>query len=267
MPVNIAPLVTPTYDAVISAPLDGEYANSAALQALVLPIANRTEYLKQALEDAPWRECTIMEDFLAPVHEIDADEFYADTAWVMNAAFSTYSKTPIVVVDSDDALGYFVASNATAGALSALVRKTEGCVVAKDVRRAAARVWVGSIAAGMGFSVGFDFVGGAPAVRAVFEPATSPNWLLQSDGGFVNQNTGIPVTAAAWTLLDLEHNGTGTWSLSVNGAAATTYAPASPVVTNPITPCWKLVTPAAGANRYFYVDFIYFRFLLQARAL
>jgi hypothetical protein len=266
MSVNIAPLVTPTYDATVPVPADGEYANSAALQAMVLPVANRVEYLRQVLEDAPWREVSIFEDFLAPVHEVDADEYYADTAWVMNSAFSGYAKTSIPAFG--DALGLIVASNSSGGALSALSRKTEGCIKVENFRRATARIQVGSVAAGMGFTIGLDFVGGAETMAAVFAPATSANWLLRDATGFLSVDTGVPVAINTWYTLDLVHDGALGFTLSVNGSVPVVANPAGlPALIDVVTPAWKMITPAAGANRFFYIDYIYFRDISAGRVV
>jgi hypothetical protein len=65
MPVDISGAVTATYEATINVPLDGEYANSAALQDTALALANRVEYLRQGQESGPWREARFFDDFLA----------------------------------------------------------------------------------------------------------------------------------------------------------------------------------------------------------
>lgn len=264
MSVNIAPNVTPTYDAALPVPADGEYANSAALQAMVLPVANRVEYLRQGLESAPWREVAIFEDFLAPVHEVDADEYYADTPWVMNTAFSGYTKTSIPAFS--DAMGLIVAENTSGGALSALSRKSEGCIQRTNFRRAVARVQVGSVIAGMGFTIGLNFMGGAEAVAAVFAPAVSPNWVLRNSAGSVN--TGVVVAPGVWYELDLVHDGALGITLSVNNSTPVNQNPgAVGLLGDVLTPAWNMITPAAGANRFFYVDFLYFRAISQNRAL
>lgn len=265
MPVNIAPLVTATYDAAVQVPLDGEYANSTALQAMVLPVANRVEYLKQVLEDAPWREVSVFEDFLAPVHEVDADEYYADTAWVMNSAFSGYTKTSIPAFG--DSMGLIVASNNGGSALNALSRKSEGCLVTSQVRRAVARIQVGSIAAGMGFACGFNFVGDTEKVAAAFDPAVSPNWLLRTGSGFVTVNTGVVVAPGVWYELDLQHDGALGFTLSVNGSAPVAAVAGLGLVTDVVSPFWRMLSPNAGANRFFYVDFVYYRAISAARVV
>lgn len=90
MPVDISGAVEAEYTPAIPVPLDGEYANSTALQNMVLPLANRVEFIRQGLIEAPFESPVIREDWFdsekigsGSVHGDSGPWTYAEsgTAW------------------------------------------------------------------------------------------------------------------------------------------------------------------------------------------
>jgi hypothetical protein len=214
----------------------------------------------------PRRELVIFEDFKSDHVTTSSGNEAWDERWTTSAPSLTYSS---VVAYGDDALGIGGFTNASAAAITARYRKADGMFQMASLRRIACRVRLYSIASGMGFRVGTIFPSTpTPCISAVFQPATSPNWLLQTDGGFVNVNTGVPVVAGVFYVLDLRHDGAGHYTLSVNGSAP--VAPAGPSVPDPaasVTPEWVLSTPASGANRTHNIDYVYALVQTPARGL
>jgi hypothetical protein len=282
MPVDIASGVTAEYTAVIPVPLDGEYANSDALQAMVKPIADRVEYMKQRFDDAPWARSEFFDDFVSG-GTAGSSTFLADTLWQLfgtNAAtFSNSGNSTLLdgttfgILEVNHAAGT-VSSNLLSKGVISGVGNTLGEMA--SFRRSTVRVRTGNIASGMNFEIGLDndsahAVGGSSAaITAVFQPSVSANWRLRAHDGAsaVFTDTGVPVVADTWYQLDLVSDGLSVVSLSINGAAAVVAdAGDLPAMTTDCAFVMRFGFPAAGASRTWLVDFVHGRFELTGRVL
>lgn len=280
MPTDIAPSVTATYTAVINRPNDGEYANAAALSALVLPVANRVEYVRSLVESNPWRTARIFEDFkstLALSTSIDqyrSDEFWNTSGTVLDANISVTDVGSASGTSTD--LGVVRFANASGSAVTARFRKAFNICRYAQARRFVARVLTGSIAAGNQLEVGFirstaaaPLDTGAPrdAISFVFNPAASPNWRVRTDDG-TNQtflDTGTAVAVDTYYNLDLTHDGAGGLTARVNGGSAVIPVANIPALTLGTSAQWKFAMPNAGANRRWEFDFLYWEMTEAAR--
>lgn len=276
---NIAGTITATYDASIPVPGDGDYANQAALIAMVKPIANRVAYLKERFEDAPWARSEFFDDFVTRSEDLP-DRLLCDTLWEI-AATNAASVTSTTDFDEND-FGILRFSHSAGTVSSNLLSKGVLPATANilstmsNFRRAVVRVRVGNIASGMNFEIGIDadsahaVAGASAAITAIFQPSVSPNWQLRThDGGSaVLVDTGVAVAANTWYQLDLQSDGSSVVSLSIDGAAAVQADPGDlPALTTDCAFVVRTGMPNAGASRTWDLDFVYGRFDVSSRVL
>ncbi len=278
---NIAGTITPTYDASIPVPGDGDYANQAALIAMVKPIANRAEYLRAILEDAPWLRSDFFEDFFVDgTADAAAAQAKYNTLWTFTRT-GTPSIGQTTVVDADS-IGVLDLTNSSGSASAAHFSKGNivgvGPALAQmsSFRRAVARVRVLSIVSGMNFEIGLGTNGqngvaeAAASITAIFQPSASPNWRLRTHtgGAAVHVDTGVPVAINTWYQLDLTSDGVSVVSLSVDGATPVTAAPGDlPAMSTICSFLTRFESPNAGAGRTWRCDFVYGRFSATGRVL
>ncbi len=228
-----------------------------------------SQYLDAVLAIAsrvPRREFVIFEDFMADHVTVSSGNESWDQRWTTTAPALTY--TTGAFAGDNNVLGLATIANVSAGAITGRYRKGDGIFAMARLRRIACRMRLNSIAAGMGFRIGATYSSLAPIFNVLFEPATSPNWLLVSNGGFV-ANTGVLAVVNTFYEFDLRHDGASLYTLSVNGSAPVSPAlPAHvPSLTDNGTLEWVLTTPASGANRSHQMDYVYALFQTPARIL
>jgi hypothetical protein len=277
---DIAGTITPTYDASILVPADGDYANQAALVAMVKPIANRVEYLKQRFEDAPWARSEFFEDFVHFEADGANDRLFADTFWQLYGTNpATLGNTSVIDATT---FGLLSAEHSAGTVSNNMLSKGRIPSVSNSLaemstfRRAVVRVKPGSIASGMNFEIGLSSDGTTAvaendeSITAIFQPSVSANWRLRThDGGAaVLVDTGVPVVAGTWYQLDLQSDGVSVVSLSIDGD---TPVIADPGDLPPLTTDCAFVTrfdmPNAGVGRTWTIDFIYATFDTSGRVL
>lgn len=273
MPADIASAVTPTYDAAIPVPVDGELATSAALQAMVLPVANRVEYLRARIEQTPWLVHEIKEDFITShLKDAGGDSFW-DEHW--NAAAGGITSDWLIAdIEEVDSAGIVRFQNISGSAAEALFRKAFAMKFGV-FRRMVARVKFDNISSGMGFEFGFmrstnttPNSASVPtaAVSGLFLPSASPNFRLRTDDGSASSyvDTGVPVSTGTWYQLDLAFDGSQ-YTLQVDGGTPVAAVSNIPAATTDATFEWKIATPASGSARRIYLDLIYGRLEIPGR--
>lgn len=268
MPTDVSSAVNPEYTAAIPVPLDGEYANSTALQNMVLPLANRIEYVRALVQDQPWIRAGFFDDFGMDLRVIDSalKTYMADTPWF---ASNDPSTSGFQVLNIGDSSGYGVVRhrNSGGGIAAHYWRKSLALLgSASAVQRFVARVRPNSIATGMRCDIGItsgnfiDAVGNDQdnGLTFAFNPATSANWQLRTDNGVAVstfQASGVPVVAGTWYTLECRYTGSlasfyidGVFQFSTN-----TTLPAPGVNT---TFKIGLQTPNSGADREWLLDYV-----------
>lgn len=266
MPIDVSSAVEPTYEPTVLVPLDGEYANSAQLQNMMLGALNRIEYLRQGLESAPWRESVIFDDFTIPLTVVDGASMYAsDTMWDTTGSTNWASLTISGLGDVEH-IGLMRLTNASGNVTEALLRKTLGLCPIGALQRITCQLRTGNIASGnsceVGLSPNLDPTPGDTSVpkqcvTATFIPSASANWRLRVHDGTTEtfQDTGVPVVAGQWYQLDLTNTGSA-YALSIDGAAPVSISSPLPSPTGAATLLMKFANPTSGATRRWDVDFI-----------
>ncbi len=278
MPVNIAPSVTPVYTATVNVPLDGEYANSAALQSTALALANRTEYVRQLVESAPWKTYRIVEDFCADQYTPNVDAYFYDERWHTSGVGLDANITLGSASTAANAIGVQRFSNVSGSAVEARFRKSFSLAKYAQFRRFVARLRTGSIVAGNTFEAGAirstdatPLDTGAPrdVMSWTFNPSASPNWRVRTDDGAAQTFTdsGIAVVADTDYVLDLRHDGAGGLTMFIGGVACGVPVANVPSMALDTTAQWKFAMPAAGANRRWDFDLLFWEFTDTARVL
>lgn len=262
MPVDISASFTPTFDASAPVPADAEYANHAALANMVRPAFNRTEYLKQILEGAPWVKSGFFEDFLNPTLSVGNSRIW-DGHWLVESTTLSYSH--ISGAGSSDEAGVVLIQNSTGGAITSAARKAEGIIRAEAFRRLVCRVRIFDVGAGMGFHLGLAFNGGVSVINLSFLQSQSANWQLRTNADNDLVDTSEVAVAGSFHLLDLRHDGAGNWTGSVDGSTPVAPGPDVPSLNDVCTPEFVFTTPAAGASRAVNLDFIYFELATPGR--
>jgi hypothetical protein len=265
MPVDIASAVTPEYTASINVPLDGEQATSASLQAMILPVANRVEFLRQVDESAPWIRSEIFEDFRVSRAALANGDSLWERHWVGLAPSADWTISQALFLD---ALGCVRFRNASGSATQWYSHEDVTSNYFSALRRIVARVRAGNISTGMNFDVGISGIAGGSItgtgdrVSCLFHPATSPNWQLRTANGASDSlvDTGVPVAADTWYQLDLVADGAGEYTLSIDGDTPVTAVSNKPSLTDFGGLHWMIEAPNAGATRDWILDFIYARF-------
>lgn len=196
----------------------------------------------------------ILEDFKTDHIVFSAGNEAWDERWATNA---TGLVGTILAFGGGAHVGMATFTNATAGAIAASYRKAFDMFEMSSFRRLACRMRISSIAAGMGFKLGLINASATPFIRVCFEPATSANWLLQTNAGFDNVDTGVPVLVNTFYNIELRHDGASNYTLSVNGSAPVSPHPDVPDLTDQVTLEWVLLSPSSGANRAHQLDYIY----------
>jgi hypothetical protein len=265
MPQNIASAVTPAYSSQIPVPLDGEYANNVALGAMVLPVANRVEYLRQRIETAPWTRAVIFDDF-SKIAQADADRVFSDTVWSMSGT----KDANITLVDGSagaDEFGVMRIQDTSGSGATFRIYKSFDAFRFVNFRRMVARVRTSVVQANHDLEIGmlrstvelpWDTSVPSSALSFGFQGAAAP-WKLRTNDGTTNgqTNSAIPVVASTWYVLDLRYDGASQADLYVNGVLAATRNLTLPVGTLTGTPQLKFATGTTG-TRNVDVDFIYF---------
>jgi hypothetical protein len=259
MPVDIAPQVTPTYDAVINAPLDGEYANAAALQALVLPVANRVEFLNQGLIDSPFQSPFIKEDWFSvlkvgtAIHGDCGPWVYSESA----AAFSDPVQATNGLVSGTAGLSRW--SNASGTAAVIQIRKP--CLITRThVRKVSFRMQMFSTTANKALQMGMFDVGGGTTIGSgdtsgfgvIFDPAVHANFRTVgvTGGVYTYTDTGIPPVAGFHYQFDIDQDpDTLVCTLNISGAGAYAFA-GMPLAGAALCPTVRMGSSDSGSREF-----------------
>jgi hypothetical protein len=271
MSVNIAGSVAPTYDAAIPVPLDGEYANSAALQAMILPIANRAEYLRQIVEEDPLRFVEIREDFSA-VNLLSPTGVQGDTTWQSNVGGSSWFNAVSDVAAQDEDHQGILKIQENSG--SACIYKMPNSFPISRVQRAIVHVRLG--AAGVPFT-GFEFgfsagtsatvnTTGVNAWTAQYDPAVGGNWLHRTGnaGGNTRTSVGSAVTFGAWNRIEL-YVESGNLFMQVNNGTPHQATLTLPVTSALLTPIIRFNGNSSSPQHN--LDAVYYRFAVPNRGV
>lgn len=275
MPVDIASAVVPEYTAAIPVPLDGEYATSATLIDMVAPLANRIEFLRQGIDSDPWRRTVDFEDFAR--QDLTGDVLSADGVWTLNESPAVFTALGVVGGDPD-AYGLLQLLNSSGSANSARLARDSTALPGRfdQIETLAIRTSVNSIASGMGIEFGAysNLISGiaqatGDGVGWIFQPSASPNWRLRSvlGGADTYIDSGIAVVAGQQYLLRIDQTAPGTFVGRLDAGSPLTVVATIPGAGSSCAHQCKFITPNAGANRSFTLDFIYARFGLPGRVL
>jgi hypothetical protein len=276
MPIDIASSVVPEYTAAIPVPLDGEYATSATLIDMVAPIANRIEFLRQGIDSDPWRRTVDFEDWAR--QDLDGEILSGDSGtWALNESPQVFTALGVVGGDAN-AYGRLQLLNSSGSASSARLARDPTALPGRfdQIESLAARMSVDSIASGMGVEFGAfsNLISGiaqatGDGVAWIFQPSASPNWRLRSvlGGASTLIDSGIAVSAGTQYLLRIDQTAPGTFVGRVDDGSPHTVVSTIPGASSSCAHQTKFITPNAGANRSFTIDFTYARFGLPGRVL
>lgn len=277
MPTDVSSAVEAEYTAAIPVPLDGEYANSTALQNMVLPLANRIEFVRAA-QQAPWLRGGFFDDFSHDFRVIDSANktYMADTPWFASADPATSGFGQVVQVTDSSGFGVVRHRNSGGGAAEHIWHKGAGGLMADwaAARRFVARVRANSIVTGMrcdiGLSGSVNNGGGTTGDNSIcfnFNPAVSANWILRTDdfSSSTNNISGVPVVAGTWYTLECQYT-PGQADFYVDGVFQfSTNATLPSALSNSFK--IGLMTPNAGASREWLLDYVYLDADFSSRAV
>jgi hypothetical protein len=242
---DIATLVTPTYDAVIPVPDDGELLTEVVLRGCLQPIANRVEFLRDLVPDAadsPEFFATLREDFLELDHNSSRSTLYGTVPWtaVMSGSGSGgiaighlpgTSKnpgglsigTPGTLGDANFAL-YLGPAVTSAPLTFASVQSLT--IVAKIVSDTSTLL-TPSYRCGLSDTADFPN-GGADSLGLFYSTALGANWLLLRRVAGVQTTTVLtPMVFGEYVTVKFQKNAALGFDVFVNGALVTTVALAS----------------------------------------
>ncbi len=251
------------YTQVVSRLDDGEAFNAQAINNFLLPIINRTEYLKQRL-DEPTASTLIFDDFLNGRLTSDSDLATAHSYWQQAESGTQWTESfagrddgsigQMLLSPSGAAIGNYHLYHAFTNYNLAQVRELQIRFKVQDVSLSGLRVECGFYtelindteyqdAAEHG--VGLLFRGGSGCyVRSTTGGASSALAIPSSSG-----------TNDTYLTLKLTHDGAGVWQGSINGGTpvqAATNIPASSLGT---TLHLKVEVPSSG-SRIVTTDFV-----------
>ena len=275
MPIDIASAVVPEYTAAIPVPLDGEYANSEALTDMVAPLANRVEFLRQGIDSDPWRRSVYFEDFGRMA--LDGEVLSADNVWSLLQSPSALTAA-VGANNGANVYGRGVLINSSGSAVSARLVPDSAALPGQFamIEALAISARVDNIDSGMGLEFGCfsnQISGVAQAtgdgIAWIFQASASPNWRLRSvqGGSDTYIDSGIAVSAGTQYVLRIDQTAPGTFVGRVDDGSPHTVVATIPTSTTSCGHQLKLITPSAGANREFHLDFIYARFGVPGRVL
>lgn len=257
MPTDISGGVTAEYTEAIPVPLDGEYANSTALQNMVLPIANRVEYLNQGLIATPFERPVIREDWLACekvgalVHGDSGPWNYAESG----VAFDTPIESTSGLVSGSS--GMMFLQNASGSA--AVVQFKKKCLISRNqIRQISFRFNMPSTAANQAVQLGM-FFGGSTAIGSgdtsgiglIYDPAVHANFRTVgvSGGVYTYTDTGIPPAANTHYQVDIIQTAALAISMNIQGSGAYGFS-GLPLAGSSLSPDCRFGTIDSGTRRF-----------------
>lgn len=269
MPTDISGAVEPEYTETLPVPLDGEYANSTALQNMVLPLANRIEYVRALVQEQPWIRGGFFDDFGMDFRVIDSASltYMADTPWFADDTPANNGFGQVINVSDSSGYGVVRHRNSGGGVAEHIWRKSAALMPWAPVRRFGIRVCANSIASGMicdiGVTSSVSFAEGDDGDNCLmfhFDPASSANWQLRTDNGAAVSTlapSGVPVVAGTWYTLECLYDGT-TASLYIDGVFQFSTNTTLPnTVGTQCTYKIGLLTPNSGASREWILDWAF----------
>lgn len=266
MASDIAGSVTATYDAVITAPDDGDATNSAGLVTMMLGGLNRTEFLHARAVSAPWVISDIFEDFLN-VSDAVSGLLLCDRIWQLNSSVehgygNAGHQEPTIGTLQIFNLSGNVGRNEIATAQS---------YVLGQVRSMTVRVSVDAILAGQHLDFSFtningstvpDPPGGTHVAMTCFD---STNWELRTGISSV-AIPGSTMVAGTFMQLQLTHDGAGLWTATADNGTPATAVATIPSIASEAKLAMKFETPNAGV-RVIEVDFVHASCIPTGRVL
>lgn len=273
MATDIASSVIAEYTAVIQAPDDTDAADAAAFVNLVLPIANRVEFLNAQLNDAPWVNANVFDDFKTVTDGGEFDNWQCDTQWEINHSGSTGQFNPTILVSTSDAVGILRLSH-PAAQVDGFRMRTALTYQAGQTQRVTARLrltdaGLASQQVSVGVGDGFNNGIGSDNRTVRLLCNAGADWVLETNDNVSTSTVAIVGSAPSdgvFQQLDLFHDGAGTWTASVDGGAAVTAVANIPALTDDMALILRYEVPNAG-TRELDIDFIHGRFLAAGRVI
>jgi hypothetical protein len=270
MPINIAPVVTPVHTPSVNVPLDGEYCNSQALQAMMLPGLNRTEYLRQLIEQDPLVRVEVRDDFSA-VNLLSPTGVQGDTTWQSNVGgASWFAEMAAGAKDEDHPGGLRIVANSGNAAIYKLpdsyaISRVERMVI--HVRLGPASVAFAGFEFGLsaGFSSSINTTG-VNAWTAQYDRSVGGNWLHRTgnSGGNSRPSAGVAVAFEAWNRIELYVNG-GNLFMKVNNGTPHQAGGTLPTTSALLTPIIRFNGTSSSPEHN--IDAVYYRFAVPNRGV
>lgn len=260
MPTDISGGVEAEYTATIPVPLDGEYANSTALQNMILPVANRVEFLNQGLIAAPFESPVIREDWFT-VEKVDA-LVHGDTGpWnyaESTAAFSDPVQTTSV---SNSGLAGAMFLTNTSGSAAVCQFKKKCLITRTHVRRLSFRFAMLSTAANKSLQLGL-FFGGSTAIGSgdtsgfglIYDPAVHANFrsVGVSAGVYTYVDTGLAPSAGTHYQVDIVQDpDTLDLSMNIQNTGGYTFS-GLPLAGIDLSPDCRFGTTNSGSRQFLW---------------
>lgn len=273
MATDIVPSITAEYTAAIPVPDDGDAYNGAGLVNFALPLANRVEFLNAQLNEAPWVNSDVLDDFTVVFDggSGSQDRWEMNTYWLVTHSGGSGALNPVVLASEVDSPG--ILRLAVTGGVGEDFRASKGVVWKfSQARRFTARVRIGATLAGQEVALGFgdgtnqgvDSDTHAVQIRSI----DGGDWSIHTTFGGTSDVSivGSAPTPGTFQQIDIFHDGAGVWTASVDGGAAVTAIANLPTLTNGASVFWAVEFPAAG-TRQFDLDFVRANFVVSGRVI
>lgn len=237
------------------------------------PLLDRTTALEALLNRG--RTVEHFDDFTR--QEFSSPELSAETRWALLESSPVLTVAGVVGGDSL-AHGRARFGNASGSVSEAILVRDPTALPARfdQISQLAIRVKVNSIASGMGLEFGCYSaisqgigLSSGHGIGWIFSPALTGNWELRSvNGGSATRiDSGIAVSTSNTYILRIDQTSPGVFVGRVDAGSNHTVVATIPAASTACAHMLKMVSPNAGANREFDVDFILARYSIPGRAL
>lgn len=273
MPVDIAGAVEAEYTATIPVPLDGEYANSSALEAMILPLANRIESIHQSVVISSFEAPTIREDWFNGVK--DGAVVYGDAGPWDYAESGTAWDSPIqsTIGLVSGAAGMLFLQNAS-GTAATMQFKKPALITRNHIARISFRFNMppgskANVKAQLGM-----FAGGSTAIGSgdtsgigmIYDPSVHANFRTVgvSGGVYTYTDTGVvPADNTHYQFDIIQDTTTLDIYMNIQGSGAYAFA-GLPLAGIPLSPDCRFGSLNSGTRRFnwdlFYMGLIVSRY-------
>jgi hypothetical protein len=271
MPIDVSGAVEAEYTPEIPVPLDGELANSTALQNMILPLANRIESIHQSVVISSFEAPTIREDWFN--FNKDGSVVYGDSGPWLYAESGAAWDAPAQSIDSSSGMAGALFLQNASGSAAVMQFKKGAQITRNKIARISFRFNMQSSVSAMKAQLGM-FAGGSTTIGSgdtagigmIYDPAVHANFRTVgvSGGVYTYTDTGIAPAIGTHYQFDIVQD-TTTLDIYMNIQGSGQYAFAGlPLAGLELSPDCRFGSTNSGTRRFnwdlFYLGLIVSRY-------